>query len=38
MFSALYIGIAAADHEHHHDEAHDHDHQHDPAVVATAHH
>jgi F-type H+-transporting ATPase subunit a len=38
MFSALYIGMAAADHEHHHDDAHPHDHHHESAVRVSASH
>ena len=34
MFSALYIGMAAADHEHEHEHDHDHEHAHAPAHVA----
>lgn len=38
MFSALFIGLAAADHEHDHGHEHEHDHGHAPAHVAGAHH
>ncbi len=35
MFSALYIGMAAADHEHEHDHEHDHEHATVPAHAST---
>lgn len=35
MFSALYIGMAAADHEHEHDHEHDHEHASAPVHVSS---